>query len=234
MDAYKIFSKFYDQYIQDTFPLLHRKYFNLALEIIDKFKPGATSILDASCGTGILAKMFLDSGYDIEGSDISEDMLTYANQKGIKTYNKDICGLDIGRRYDVVLCFDSLGHVLGNKNLKKALSSVSGCLKDTGIFICDGGTRKKARNMAGRTFGYDSDDYGFIWENKRDENAVKVHMKISEKKSGRYFEESFSLEGHDIEDLAAAAGATDLKICYATLEPIIKPNGSFVACFRRN
>ncbi len=95
MNAYEAFSKFYDQYMRDVFPLLHQKYFNLALEIADKFKPKVASILDASCGTGILAKMFLESGYNIEGSDISKDMLAHASQKGIKTYNKDICNLDL-------------------------------------------------------------------------------------------------------------------------------------------
>ncbi len=234
MDAYEIFSRFYDQYIKDTFPLLHQKYFDLALEIIDKFNPDATSILDASCGTGILAKKFLDSGYNIEGSDISKDMLTYANQKGLKTYNKNICDLALSSQYDVILCFDSLGHVLGNKNLGKALSSISACLKDNGIFICDGGTRNKAKHMVGQTFTYDSEAYGFTWLNEKHENAVNVRMKIHEKRSGRNFEEIFSLEGHDIEDMVAAAGATDLNICYATLEPIVKPNGSFVACFKKS
>ncbi len=234
MNAYKVFSKFYDQYMRDTFPLLHQKYFNLVLEIVDKFKPDITSILDASCGTGILAKMFLESGYNIEGSDISKDMLVYASQKGIKTYNKDICNLDLNRQYDVILFFDSFGHVLGNKNLEKALSSISRCLRHNGILICDGGTREKANNMIGQTYNYDSKDYLLTWMNKKQEDFVNVHIRIYEKKSKRSFEENFCLEGHDIEDIIAAASATDLKLCYATIEPIVKPNGSFVACLRKD
>jgi hypothetical protein len=69
--------------------------------------------------------------------------------------------------------------------------------------------------------------------NKKQDNFVSVHIKIYDKKSERFFEENFCLEGHDIEDIIAAASATDLKICYATLEPTVKPNGSFVACLRK-
>lgn len=233
MSAYKVFSKFYDKYINDTFPWLHQKYFNFALDIVDKYKPDATSILDASCGTGILAKMFLDSGYNIEGSDISKDMLVYASQKGIKTYNKNICNLDLDRQYDVILCFDSIGHLLGKQILEKALSSISKSLKHNGIFICDGGTKEKAKKIIGQTYSYESEDYRFTWLNKKQENYVNVYFKIYEKKSERFFEENFCLEGHDIEDIIAAASFTDLKLCYATLEPIVKPNGSFVACLRK-
>lgn len=233
MNAYKIFSKFYDQYIKETAPLLHQKYFNLVLEIINKFKLNTTSILDASCGTGILAKMFLDAKYDIEGADISEDMLECANQKGIKTYNKDICNLDLDRKYDIILCFDSFGHVLGKDNIKKALYSISKCLKYNGVLICDGGTRKKAQNMIGQIYNYDSKDYKFTWLNTKQDDYVNVHFKIYDKKSENYYEENFCLEGHDIEDIITAASTTDLKVIIATLEPVVKLNRSFIMCLRK-
>lgn len=233
MNAYKIFSKFYDQYIKDTAPLLHQKYFNLVLEIINKFKLNTTNILDVSCGTGILTKMFLDAKFNIEGSNISTDMLVYAKKKGVKTYNKNICDLGFDRKYDIILCFDSFGHVLGKDNIKKALYSISKCLKDNGVLICDGGTKKKAQNMIGQTYNYDSKDYKLTWLNTKLNDYVNVCFKIFDKKSKNYYEENFCLEGHDIEDIITAANTSDLKIIYATLEPIVKLNGSFIMCLRK-
>ncbi len=234
MDAYRIFSKFYDQYIQDTAPLLHKKYFDLVLETVKRFQIETTRILDASCGTGTLAKMLSDEHYNIEGADLSEDMLKYANKKGIKTYRKDICKLDIDRKYDIILCFDTLGHILGNDNLRKALLSISNCLNPNGVFICDGGTRKKAQRMVGQTYHYESEEYHLTWINKEQNGHVKVHFRILEKTSGIHYNASFLLEGHDIEDMVVAATPTDLEIIYATLEPIVKLEGSFIMCLRKN
>ena len=99
--------------------------------------------------------------------------------------------------------------------------------------ICDGGNRKKTQNVSGQIYNYDSKDYRFTWLNQKQDDYVNVHIKIYEKESERSFEENFCLEGHDIEDIIAAASATGLKICYATLEPVVKPKGSFVACLRK-
>ncbi len=232
--AYEIFSEFYDQYIQDTAPQLHHRYADLVKMLIEKFKINTQSILDASCGTGILIKILEHENYDrIEGMDSSYQMLCKAKQKGIKTYYEDIIDFNIGKKFDVIVSFDSLGHITDSGNLECLFRSVSHHINDGGLFICDGGTREKAQKMHGQIYTYNSEEYSFVWNNYGSNELVNVELIISEKKTGNTFIEKFNLLGHDIEDVVAAAKDSGLKVIFATLEPLVKANGSFVICFAK-
>src|SRR5512147_1718891 len=67
--------------------------------------------LDAGCGTGRLLIPFLRAGLDVDGCDVSPDMLSFcrekAEQEGLKTrlYQQALHELDLPRTYQtIVLC----------------------------------------------------------------------------------------------------------------------------------
>ncbi len=233
-NTYDIFSKFYDDYILNTAPNLHLDYFNLIKMIIERFSVKVTSILDLTCGTGILMKILEENGFNnVDGIDISLGMLQKAKQKGLRVYRKNIKGFDLKRKYDLIVSFDSFGHINDEKDLSIILNNVSNHLNSDGLFLCDGGTREKANRMIDQKFTYDSDKYSFIWNNYGKDSSVKVEMNIVEKLTGREYEEKFDLTGHDIEDVIEAAKESKLNVVFATLEPLVKKNGSFIICFKK-
>ena len=118
--------KFYKNYYDFIFKILKN------IEIIPK------SILELACGTGILAKIFLDKGFSIEGLDISKNMLEVAEKKGINTHLANMINFKLGKKYDLILCiFDSLNYIQNQSDLLCCFRSVKKHLSEKGLFIFD-------------------------------------------------------------------------------------------------
>jgi len=120
--------------------------------LIDKYLPGATSILDLGCGTGRHDFILTEMGFEITGVDMSQEMLTVANahlssltsQQGIAhpsppTFiHGDIRSVRLESTFDVVI---SLFHVMSyqttNDDLTAAFATARAHLKPGGVFIFD-------------------------------------------------------------------------------------------------
>lgn len=234
-NAYDIFSEFYDEFIKKNCPDLHNKYFNLVKETLDKYKLKPNSILDCTCGTGILAKKLKDEGYSIQGLDINNNMLKKAQEKGLEVFTGDIRSFNLNHKYDLIFSFDSLGHITTKEDLIKTFKNISQHLNEGGIFIFDGGTKNKALAMINNTYTFDSDKYSFIWKNYKNNDTIQVEISIDIKSNNEMpikVVEKFELCGHDVNEIEEALNETDLTINFITTEPLIK-TGSFVCCCRK-
>src|SRR5436309_393553 len=111
-----------ERYDRERFSSLSGKVFN-ALEkasIRSAFRgiSPSTQILDLPCGTGRLASVLLDSGFRVEGVDISAAMLEVARRKlssfgdRFTTHVGDVRDLAKSdpKRYDAALCARVLMH----------------------------------------------------------------------------------------------------------------------------
>ena len=89
--------------------------FNLDGPEIDYFRPfveAGQPALDAACGTGRLLVPYLHAGLDVDGCDISSDMLARARDRAVREglappslYAQALHELDLPRRYrTIVLC----------------------------------------------------------------------------------------------------------------------------------
>ncbi len=111
--------------------------------LIDFFRRYASGnrLLDISIGTGLLAKHFLDRGFDVYGMDISEGMLEKAEEKGFRgrLVRGSFMKIPFGNGlFDIVIStFDSLNTVLYGVELQKIFSDVHRVLKEGGVFIFD-------------------------------------------------------------------------------------------------
>lgn len=61
-------------------------------------------ILDAGCGTGFDAVPLMERGCEVDGVDLSPGMVEIAKGRGVNATVADLHDLDLGRRYDKVLC----------------------------------------------------------------------------------------------------------------------------------
>lgn len=106
--------------------------------------PGG-SLLDLACGTGRHAVAFERLGWSVVGVDASQPMLEVARARIERTrqpitfVNQDMTTFDLGgRQFDAIVClFDSLGYVVTNAALARALTTIRAHLKPGGIFACE-------------------------------------------------------------------------------------------------
>ncbi len=104
------------------------------------------SILDLGCGTGNHSIPLARRGYQVNGVDLSENMLAHAVEKaGKEALNPapiftqgDVCNVNLGKQFDVVLMmFAVLGYQLSNEAVLASLLNVRNHLKPGGLFIFD-------------------------------------------------------------------------------------------------
>jgi glycine/sarcosine N-methyltransferase len=105
---------------------------------------GISSVLDCHCGTGFHAAMLTQMGYEVEGVDISPEMIAIARKnfekRGIEVpiHECDIkeLGKRIKKKFDCVISMgNSLPHEMSDDCLLKALRSMYEALNPGGICV---------------------------------------------------------------------------------------------------
>ncbi|MFH1650216.1 MAG: class I SAM-dependent methyltransferase [Candidatus Woesearchaeota archaeon] len=79
--------------------------------------PAGRKLLDAACGTGNFTGELKERGYDVEGFDLSAEMLSVARKKhpGVRFYVSDL-RTPLKNRPDIVTCmFNAIGHLTPNE-----------------------------------------------------------------------------------------------------------------------
>jgi len=163
---YTKFAEVYDELMnQQEF---YESYFGFIYEVIGNSNP---TILDLGCGTGKLAKLFKDNGYDVEGLDISGSMLKIAKSRDIKVYRQSMVDFRIKKQYGLIVStFDSLNYLRTEAGLRSCFSSVHHHLSENGFFIFDLNSGYKINSIV-RLFGqitnYAVGTTGVAWRNSQ-------------------------------------------------------------------
>lgn len=104
----------------------------------------SAKVLDCACGIGTQAIGLAAMGYNVIGTDISDGELEEArkradqNNVSVHFEHADFCALSetFSDKFDIVIAMDNaLPHMLSSDSLEKAVCSISGQLKDGGIFV---------------------------------------------------------------------------------------------------
>lgn len=129
---YKEFAKYYDKFYQN-------KNYKKEVEFIKNFIKKEDKIIDIGCGTGIHASLLEQDGFDVDGLDISNEMLELAKTRlNGNLYNQDILDININTKYDVIISmFAVLNHLIDLQELEKALINLKKILDDGGKIIID-------------------------------------------------------------------------------------------------
>lgn len=101
-------------------------------------------VLDCACGIGTQAIGLAALGYTVTASDISDGELAEARARAekngvtIRFEHADFCSLSatFSQPFDIVICMDNaLPHMLTREALAAAAESISGQLREDGIFV---------------------------------------------------------------------------------------------------
>lgn len=134
MNNYHNFAHFYDSVMGDRSDVVKIVYASLY-----KHHPAATSLLELGCGTGSILQG-LDYNYQVEGIDISPEMLQIAQQKlpNISLHQGDISDFNLEKSFDAAICvFDTINHLLSLNEWEAVFRCASEHLNDGGLFMFD-------------------------------------------------------------------------------------------------
>ncbi|MGN1022294.1 MAG: class I SAM-dependent DNA methyltransferase [Lachnospiraceae bacterium] len=136
-------------------------------------------LVDLGCGTGQMTRRMADFGYDCIGVDLSEEMLSVAeneetaHQRNILYLNQDMRDLDLyGCVGQVISCCDSVNYLVTEEDMEAMLGRVEKALLPGGLLIFDFNTLHKYRDTMGeKTITENRVNESFVWENRFLEKA---------------------------------------------------------------
>ncbi|MCI5856192.1 MAG: methyltransferase domain-containing protein [Agathobacter sp.] len=203
MDAYTSFAEVYDLFM-DNVP--YEEWADYMIDIFAENEVRDGIMLDLGCGTGKLARLFANRGFDMIGVDNSMDMLEIAKQAQVEEADSTILYLcqDMrefelyGTVRGIYSACDCLNYILEEDELLQVFRLVNNYLDPGGIFIFDMNTPYKYETLlADNTFAENREEGSFIWENYFDaesginEYDLTLFVRDSDNRFMRFAEEHY-------------------------------------------
>ena len=208
MDAYTSFAEVYDMFM-DNVP--YEEWSRYLTELLKEYRIEEGVVCELGCGTGKMTRLLADTGYDMIGVDMSEDMLAIAsmeNPQQILYLCQDMRELELyGTVAAVVSVCDSMNYLLEEDDLLEVFQRVNEYLEPGGVFLFDLNTIYKYETLLGETTICENRPEGsFIWENYYDAeeqiNEYDLTLFIQEKENlYRKFEETHYQRGYSMEKI---------------------------------
>lgn len=130
------------------------------LERAIKFTPRKQLALDIGCGSsGRFVKVLSEQGFQVEGLDISQEMIDLAQQlhPDITFYRTDICCWNPPKLYSLIVAWDSTFHLPLDRQ-EPVMKKLCHALEPDGVlmFSCGGGYRQSevSGTFQGQDFEY--------------------------------------------------------------------------------
>lgn len=189
-----------------------------------KFGGSKGIMLDLACGTGSLSVILSEMGYDVIGTDISEEMLSIAVSKeheGIEYLCQDMRTLDLYGTIDGAICsLDSINHLESAEDVQQTFDRVSLFSNPGALFMFDVNTLYKQEKILGdNTFVYDDERVYCVWQNEYlGEGRTGIYLDFFENDNGVYrrYSDDFTETGYSrglIEEMLEKAGF-EVLACY--------------------
>lgn len=180
--------------------------------------------VDLACGTGSVALLLAKEGLTVTAVDMSEEMLTVAQQKAQEMDNPPlfVCqklqNLQLPRGVDLAVCaLDSMNYITDPADCETAIARIYRVLNPGGCFIFDVNTPEKLRAMDGQVFLDEDDDVYCVWRGEFDEktNICSYGMDLFQRKGDiwvRSFEEhcEYAYSVQQLTQYLKKAGFTDI------------------------
>lgn len=173
--AYSVLAKHYDKLIEYDY----KRVAQLA------FSHSVGDYLDLFCGTGLLTLELARVGLNVQGSDLSQEMLNIAVDNARK-HGLRICfrqenaiKFAFSKQLDgITAACDGINYLNGD-GLDKLFQRVYSALKVGGIFLFDYSTEYKLKEILGNNLYYeDLDELTYFWQNKYDNKTRSVNMEL--------------------------------------------------------
>lgn len=211
MTMYDRFAFIYDTLMSD---IAYDKY----AEWVQRFAPvsAGNRLVDIGCGTGVLSVHFAKAGYDVVGVDLSESMLTIAQNRSLEqgTAVSFVCQsmteLDGIDEVDVaVIAVDSLNYLETFEEVEQTFARIFNALSTDGQLFLDVHSLYKMDDIfLNGPFTYEDESVAYIWHTEKGEEEHSIYHDLTffvRDESGYYerFEESHYQRTYPIESYTA-------------------------------
>jgi len=168
MSSYQTLAGCYDAFTEDV---KYSVWADYLIGLFSKFGVEGNQVLDLACGTGSLSIILAERGYEVIGTDASEEMLAAAQSKAWQVeatppmfLHQSMESLDLYGTVDAaVCCLDSLNYLTDYKTLETAFGRLRFFVRPGGIFIFDVNTEAKFKKLDGCAFLRENDNYFCAW-----------------------------------------------------------------------
>ena len=223
MDAYHELAASYDRLTNDVdYEATVEFYF----EILRREGLCPRTAVDLACGTGSVTVLLASRGLQVMGVDLSEEMLTVAQQKAQELEAppmfvcQDLAQLRLPRGVDLAVCaLDSLDYITDPDDYAEAIRRTYKVLNPGGIFIFDVNTPEKLQAMDGQVFLDEDDDVYCVWRGEFDEetNICSYGMDLFQRQGNvwhRSFEEhrEYAYSQEQLTQYLKDAGFTHIQV----------------------
>lgn len=180
--SYERFAVVYDQLMQDV-------PYNQYVEWVKNNAPSEQfpKLLDVGCGTGTLSFMLHQAGYEVNGIDLSEDMLAVAYERlqmegvNIPLYAMSMDELEGFADFDVVTVpIDSLNYLSEQTAVIETFKRIYESLKVGGQLFFDVHSLYKMNVIFMESpFTYDDDEVTYHWYTEQGESEHSIHHQMT-------------------------------------------------------
>lgn len=182
MSAYESLAGAYDGLVRD---ISYEKILEFIEAVLHNAGKMPKTALDLACGTGSMSVLLAERGLRVLGADISEEMLTVAQQKTAELDNPPyfICQpmqrLRLPEPVDLVVCLlDSLNYLDELDDCPAVFARVYKALMPGGVFLFDINTPCKLRRLDGQVFLDENDDSYCVWRAEFDAQENRCYYGI--------------------------------------------------------
>ncbi|MEQ6389403.1 methyltransferase domain-containing protein [Bacillaceae bacterium S4-13-58] len=165
--SYQQFALIYDELMEDA---PYDDWVKITQFFIKKYMSNVEHIVDLGCGTGEIAIRLAKHGYRVTGVDLSEEMLTLAQQKSYSIDNpqwicQDIRKLEGFKEVPLIVSYcDVLNYILEEDELEEVFQKVYQSLNEKGLFIFDIHSPYYVQHvLRNQTFTQIDDEVSFVW-----------------------------------------------------------------------
>lgn len=212
-------------------PVPYRMWVSYYLLLLSMQEVKPKTMLDMCCGTGTMTEFMTSEGFEVEGFDLSADMIEMARKKAAKKKLNiryevaNATNVDMGRTYDAVFCFfDSFNNITEADDLQQAFESAYKHLNRGGSFIFDMNT-----SYAFEAKLFNQQDLAktskirYRWRGEWDPKTRMIHVTMKFWVGDQVFEELHIQRAYELEatlDMLIEAGFKDIKFFHSyTLQP---------------
>lgn len=168
---YQYFAEFYDDIMGDVD---YTEWAEYIIDLVEHSGVRVSNVLELGCGTGnVIFELEKYSNFNrFLGIDISESMIQCASKKAKKFQSKckflvaDMINFSLKKPFDLIYSvFDTINHIINEKDLRRMLLNVYFNLSDNKLFIFDIILTKKIESFfSNNSFAREMGDYAYIWE----------------------------------------------------------------------
>lgn len=175
MSAYEFLALSYDRLTNDVDYGAAVSFYE---QIMAREGVSPRSAVDLACGTGSVTALLAKKGIPVIGVDLSEEMLSVAQQKTQDLLprpmflHQDLSRLYLPRGVDLAVCaLDSLDYITDPACCAAAIRRIYRCLNPGGIFIFDVNTPEKLQAMDGQVFLDEDENVYCVWRGDFDKKS---------------------------------------------------------------